>query len=67
MKVKSSTIDEVFYTEAVNELRIKFLTGAEYVYRGVSHQVFKTFLLSKSKGMYFHKHINGIYNYSKVK
>ena len=69
MKVQSSTIAEID-REVINEelfLKVTFVNGREYLYEGVPAHVYEEFLMSSSKGKYFHENINGRYNYSRIK
>lgn len=69
MKVNSSTIAEID-REVIKEelfLKVTFKNGREYLYEGVPANVYEEFLMSESKGKYFHENINGRYNYSRVK
>ena len=69
MKVISSTIAEID-REVIDEklyLKVTFNNGREYLYEGVSADVYEKFLTSESKGKFFHENINGHYNYSRVK
>lgn len=69
MKVNSSTIKEID-REVVNNqlfLKVTFVNGREYLYEGVPAQIYENFLVSTSKGKFFHENINGRYNYTRVK
>ena len=69
MKVNSSTIADID-REVIDGkiyLKVTFNNGREYLYEGVSPQIYEEFLVSESKGKYFHENINGRYNYTRVK
>ena len=65
MKVSSSTISEINYDGKL--LTVGFVNGREYVYEGISQELFEAFANSESKGKFFHENINYRYNYTRVK
>lgn len=69
MKVNSSTIAEIDREVIKGNvyLKVVFVNGREYLYEGVTPQIYENFLKAESKGKFFHENINGRYNYSRVK
>ena len=65
MKVNSSTISEINYDGKL--LTVNFVNGREYVYEGVSQELYEQFTKAESKGKFFHENINYRYNYTRVK
>ncbi len=65
MKVQSSTISEINYDGKA--LAVTFNNGREYVYEGVSKELYEEFAKAESKGKYFHENINYKYNYTRIK
>ena len=60
-KVQSSTvITEIQYDNDI--LVVTFLSGAIYVYSGVTEGVYECFVAADSKGKYFRENIMGRYN-----
>jgi len=64
--VASSNIDSIAYDDEQSELHVKFNSGAEYVYLGVSASVFDSFMDAPSKGRYLNEAIKGRYEYYRV-
>ena len=56
---KSSTVDGVAYNEQEKILSVRFKTGDEYQYRGVTPQMARQFEQSKSMGQFVHKYFKG--------
>jgi hypothetical protein len=63
-KVTSSNIESVGHD--AETLRIKFTTGAEYDYQGVSEETFRGMLGAESVGRYFAANIRGKYQHKQV-
>lgn len=56
-EVKSSIISHVGYDPAMNELRIRFTRGGEYLYKGVSQEEHAALMAAESIGKHFQAHI----------
>ena len=69
MKVNSSTIAEINQEEVEGQkyLKVTFVNGREYLYEGVSDDLYKRFTEAESKGKFFHENINYRFNYTRVK
>lgn len=65
-EVESSNIKMVGYDGDLEELHIKFHSGAEYAYSGVPDDVFNDLLNAPSKGKFFNIEIKGKYDYQRV-
>lgn len=63
-KVFSSFIDAISYNEETQELEIEFTDGASFTYEEVPPEVYTQFLISTSKGAFFHTYIKDNYNYN---
>jgi hypothetical protein len=61
IQVNSSNIDSVDYDEVNKVLTVKFTTGATYLYRGPSPDLYRAFMASHSKGKFFHQMIRPIF------
>ena len=55
--VQSSNIESIGYH--VNELHVRFKTGAHYVYEGTNDELHRAFLASDSKGKFLGSHLKG--------
>lgn len=56
---RSSTVDGVHYDHQSGILSVRFLTGDEYQYQGISPQMAEAFESSKSMGSFIHKYLKG--------
>lgn len=61
--VESSNINEIGFDADASEwtLGVRFRNGTEYHYRGVSQDVYTSFLASDSKGKFLHTEIKSSY------
>ena len=50
----------------VNNLYIKFNSGATYIFYNVPHYLFEGLLGAPSKGKYFHSNIKDRYRFSRI-
>ena len=67
IKVGSSHIDLVSYSEKLKVLSIKFKSGLFiYEYFDVPEQTYKDFLEAESKGKFFHKNIKNNFDFIKT-
>ncbi len=64
--VESSNIAQIGYDGDARELRVRFNSGAEYVYSEVPGTVFADFLDADSKGQFLNQNIKGAYEYARV-
>lgn len=67
IQVESSTISEVAYDKASNELKVKFNSGREYNYTNISEKKVKGLIKAKSSGKYLHNNIKGKYFTTRTK
>lgn len=65
-RVQSSNIDSIGYAEDSETLEIEFLGGSVYQYYNVPATEYAGFVNADSQGKYFHRHIKGQYEYSRV-
>lgn len=63
----SSTITAIGYDPEQRILQVAFRTGAEYIYYNMAQEMFDLFLSSESKGIFFARHIKGVYEYVQVR
>lgn len=61
----SSVIESTSYSELTNSLKVVFKGGATYLYSGVPLSVYKSFLMSESKGSFISTKLKG-YPYKKI-
>jgi hypothetical protein len=70
MKLKrikgSSNISRVGYDADAKQLTVHFKGGGRYSYAGVPDEVYKALLAADSKGGYFHTHIRGEFEATKL-
>ena len=64
--VSSSNVEAVGYDEDSQILRVWFLNGSVYDYKGVSQLEFEGLRDAPSVGSYLHRNIKGQYSYEKV-
>ena len=65
-RVSSSELHSVGYDPYTGTLEIRFHSGGTHRYFGVPAQVHSSLMGAASHGRYFHRHIKGVYRYSKV-
>lgn len=63
--VESSNINQIGYDAGTREVRVRFKSGTEYVYKDVPDTEFAFFLEADSKGKYLSEHFKGQYEYTK--
>ena len=63
--VDSSNIEAVGYDDAAEELHVRFLTGATYVYHGVPRHIFDDLVAAPSKGSFLNREVKGVYAFAK--
>lgn len=64
--VDSSNIEAIGYNSDEQELYVRFLSGATYVYHGVPEHVYEEIMGAPSKGSYLNRVIKGVYEYAKL-
>jgi|KBSMisStaDraftv2_1062788.scaffolds.fasta_scaffold5365716_1 hypothetical protein len=64
--VDSSAIREIDYDPAREQLFVRFVSGARYVYQDVPAKVGKPFLAASSKGRYFAAKVRDRYAYRRL-
>ncbi len=67
INVSSSNLKSVGYDKAKSQLEIEFNSGGIYVYYNVPENIFDDLMEASSKGKYFHKFINEVFGYTKIK
>jgi len=66
--VESSDLAWVEYDEPTQVLRIGFHNDdAEYEYSGVARDIYEGLMKAPSHGVYFHQHIEGCFQYRRVR
>lgn len=63
--VDSSNIEAIGYDDATQELHVRFLSGATYIYKGVPRQIFDDLMQAPSKGSFLNREVKGVYQYAK--
>ena len=64
--IDSSNIEAIGYDQASQELHVRFLSNAEYVYHGVPQEVYDELMAAPSKGSYLNRVIRPSYQHSKI-
>lgn len=62
----SSVVHKMDYNETTGNLRITYVSGSVYEYKGVPLDVFNAMKRSGSKGAFLNTQIKGRYDYEKV-
>jgi hypothetical protein len=62
----SSVIHHYHYNAAANRLRIHFVSGITYDYKGIPKDLYENFRNASSKGKFLNKEIKGKYAFEKV-
>lgn len=65
-QVNSSNIESIGFDEGSQTLEIEFHTGAIYQYYSVPKSLYEDFIRASSHGSFFHIHIKGRYNDTKI-
>ena len=65
--VRSSDLRSVGYDSSAKTLEIEFNSGGVYQYYGVPPTVYQELMNAPSHGKYFHAHIKGVYQYTKIR
>lgn len=65
-QVSSSNVEAVGYDEKTETLRVWFLSGSIYDYKGVRKMEYEALRDAPSVGSYLHRNIKGQYAYEKV-
>ena len=63
--VDSSNIEAIGYDDGAQELHVRFLTGASYIYHNVPRQIFDDLIQAPSKGSFVNREVKGVYQYTK--
>ena len=63
---KSSTIKEIKYNSAKQELEVEFHSGGSYRYREVPEEAHEKFRDAESQGSHFHREIKPKYRCVKI-
>ena len=64
--IDSSNIESVGYDQEIQELQIRFLTGALYSYSGVPEEIYDELMAASSKGSFYNREIRSVYDYAKL-
>lgn len=62
----SSVIKQFEYFADKEVLRVTYLSGNIYDYKGVPEKVYKEIKIAGSKGRYLNKRIKGVYDFEQV-
>ena len=63
----SSVVARIHYDAGSATLRIIFVSGTVYDYKGVPEEIYREMKASGSKGAYLNQHIKGNYLFEKVR
>lgn len=63
--VDSSNIEAIGYDVDAQELHVRFLSGAVYIYYEVPQGVFDAFVSAPSKGSFLNRDIKNVFRFSK--
>lgn len=66
IEVESSNVHSIYYNPDERELRVRFLSGAEYQYFNVHERIFIALLNAPSHGKEFWRKIRDTYSYSRL-
>lgn len=66
VRVSSSNVDSIGYDDATQTLRIDFLNGTAYIYKGVPRVEFDGLQSAPSIGSYLHRNIKNMYPYERI-
>ena len=66
MDVKSTAIHEIDYDAERAKLRVRFVSGEQYVYVGVPGEVHRSFVEADSKGRFFQLEIRDRYPFNRL-
>ena len=64
--VDSSSVAAVGYVVEAQTLEVEFRSGAVYRYFEVPSEVYGSFLVAESKGIYFNRAVKGRFGYARV-
>lgn len=62
----SSVIDHFNYIPDAEILRVTFISGSVYLYKGVPQQVYERIKIARSKGKYLNRYIKGKFPFEKL-
>jgi hypothetical protein len=63
----SSVIDHFRYLADTQILRVTFISGSVYVYKGVPQQIYDQIKTARSKGKFLNRNIKGKFPFEKVR
>ena len=63
----SSVVLHSSYNKETSTLKITFVSGLVYEYKNVPEEIYNAMITSGAKGIYFNRHIKGLYEFRKVK
>lgn len=66
MDVDSTAIHEIDYDPERAKLRVRFVSGEQYVYVGVPGEVHRSFVEADSKGRFFQREIRDRYPFNRI-
>ena len=64
--VDSSNIEAIGYDEITQELHVRFLSGAMYVYYNIPREIYDAIMNAPSKGSFLNREVKGAFEYSKL-
>lgn len=62
--VDSSNIEAIGHDNDAQELHVRFLSGATYVYHGVPKEVYENLMAAPSKGSFLNREIKRVYEFT---
>lgn len=62
--VDSSNIEAIGHDNDAQELYVRFLSGATYVYHGVPKEVYENLMAAPSKGSFLNREVKGVYEFT---
>ena len=63
--VDSSNIEAIGYDGTAQELHVRFLSGATYIYHAVPQEAYDNLMASPSLGSYLNREIKGVFDFTK--
>ncbi len=63
--VDSSNIEAIGYEDRSQELHVRFVSGASYIYYDVPRQIFDNLVEATSKGSFLNREVRGVYRFTR--
>ena len=64
--VDSSNVEAIGYDKETQQLHVRFLSGATYMYDKVPEEIYEGLMAAPSKGSYLNRVIKGVYDHTKL-